>query len=201
MSEISLEKIDIIRKRFGVSYAEAKDVLEACNGDVVESLICLEKSKKNVKEEVFNSLQDFMKWLGSIIKKGNVSRIKIKKDDKNIVDIPVNAGLAAGVLAIIYPALIAVIGIGAVAAYVTNLTIEITKSDGSVQIVNKIIKNTASDVKDKVSNLASGIKSKFNEKKHSSSDDDNVYEYTVNFDNEESEKSSNNESNVNEKNE
>lgn len=188
MSEISLEKIDTIRKRFGVSYADAKEALESCDGDVVEALVYIEQNKKHPKDEVFNSVQDFLKWLGTLIKKGNINRIKILKDDKKLIDVPVNAGVAAGVLAIIYPVLIAVIGVGAVAAYVTNLTIEITKADGSVQVINKIIKNTADGVKDKVSNLKTDIKSKFNDKdndqnntENDENDDENVYKYTVNF--------------------
>ena len=41
--ETTLEKIDEVRKRANVSYGEAKEALESCNGDVVEALIYLEK--------------------------------------------------------------------------------------------------------------------------------------------------------------
>jgi NACalpha-BTF3-like transcription factor len=39
MSEITLEKIDIVRERTGANYSEAKEALEACEGNVVDALI------------------------------------------------------------------------------------------------------------------------------------------------------------------
>ena len=47
MSEITLEKVDLIRERTGVSYTEAKEALEAGNGDVVDALIYIENKKKS----------------------------------------------------------------------------------------------------------------------------------------------------------
>jgi NACalpha-BTF3-like transcription factor len=37
MSEITLEKIDIIRERTGANYAEAKEALEVSDGNVVDA--------------------------------------------------------------------------------------------------------------------------------------------------------------------
>ncbi|HAZ36409.1 MAG TPA: ubiquitin, partial [Clostridiaceae bacterium] len=45
MEEITLEKIDTIRNRFGLSYEEARDALTANNGNLVETLIYLEKNE------------------------------------------------------------------------------------------------------------------------------------------------------------
>ncbi|HCQ90008.1 MAG TPA: ubiquitin, partial [Clostridium sp.] len=39
MSEITLEKIDMLRERVNITYSEAKRVLELCNGDVLEALV------------------------------------------------------------------------------------------------------------------------------------------------------------------
>ena len=41
----------------------------------------------------------------------------------------------------------ALIGIGLLTAVLTKVTIEITKADGTVEVVNTIIKNTVEDVK------------------------------------------------------
>lgn len=179
MSEITLEKIDIIRERTGVSYADAKEALEACDGNVVDALIYIENNKKTAKDSIYTTRDEFMEWLKDTVKKGNVNRIKIKRDDKVVVDIPVNAGIVATLTALVWPPLIA---IGILTAVFTKVTIEITKDDGTVEVVNKIIKNgvktTVNDVKDKVFDTAASVKDKFT-KKHS---DETTYRYTVKFD-------------------
>lgn len=191
MSDISLEKIDIIRERTGVTYTEAKEALEVCNGNVVDALIYIEekdKSKYNIKEEIYTSKEEFIKWLKDIIKKGNVNRIIIKKDTKVVTDIPVNAGIAAGIVALYVPFLAI---IGALTAVFTKLTIEIVKSDGSVEVVNKIIKDKAQDVKEKVDDFTSEMKEKF-DNKNDKKEDENVYQYTVTFEEIDEDKEKNN---------
>ncbi|EPY6472067.1 DUF4342 domain-containing protein [Clostridium sporogenes] len=189
--EITLEKIDIIRERTGATYTEAKEALEACEGNVVDALVYMENKVKEEKEELYTTKDELVKWIKDIIKKGNVTRIKVKKEDKIIVDIPVNAGLAATAAAVIIwaPILLAALA----AAIVTKVTIEITKEDGSVEVVNKIIKSTAQDIKEKVDYTTSDIKEKFSNKFDNESDgeDNNFYSYTVNFEDVESEEDDN----------
>ncbi len=36
---VSLEQIDLLRKRANVSYEEAKEVLEKFDGDIIEALV------------------------------------------------------------------------------------------------------------------------------------------------------------------
>lgn len=193
MSEITLEKIDIIKERTGVSYTEAKEALEECDSDVVNALIYIEaKQKKTAKfnmEEMYNTKDEFLGAIKDIIRKGNVSRIKVKKDENVVIDIPVNAGIAAGVVAGWFmPALI---GIGLITAVLTKVTIEITKADGSVEVVNAIIKNTVEDVKNRMNDMSDEVKEKFNDtvdtfNKSSKEDNkENVYQYTVKFEKEE----------------
>ena len=189
--EITLEKIDIIRERTGATYTEAKEALEACEGNVVDALVYMENKVKEEKEELYTTKDELVKWIKDIIKKGNITRIKVKKEDKVIVDIPVNAGLAATAAAAIIwaPILLAALA----AAIVTKVTIEITKEDGSVEVVNKIIKSTAQDIKEKVDYTTSDIKEKFSNKFDNESDgeDNNFYSYTVNFEDVESEEDDN----------
>lgn len=163
MSEITLEKIDIIRERANISYAEAKDALVTCNGDLVETLIYLENqfeaSRINKVNEFYTTKEEFKNWLKDTIRKGNVSRIKIKNstDNKVIVDVPVNAGIAAGLFAMIWWP---IVPIGIVTAVVTKVTIEITKNDGSVEVVNKVIKSAFKDINDKVTDIKDELKEK-----------------------------------------
>jgi hypothetical protein len=182
MSEVNLEKIDVVRERTGVSYEEAKEALEASSGNVVDAIIYIEKDKKDIKDNMYTTKDELLKWLKDIVKKGNVNRIKIKKDDNVIVDIPVNAGVFATLTALVWPPLIA---IGILTAVVTKVTIEITKDDGSVEVVNKIlkggVKSTVDDVKDKVFDKASSLREKF-KRRDKNYDSQNTYRYTVKFD-------------------
>lgn len=181
MSEITLEKIDIIRERSNVSYSEAKEALEACDGNVVDTLVYIEKSHKAHTENLYATKDEFIKWLKDTINKGNVTRIKIKKDDKVVVDVPVNGGIAATTLAGILWA--PILGIGFLTAVITKVTVEIVKDDGSVEVVNKMVKNSLQNVKEKVSGAAEDIKEKFKDKQNNETkDDDNIYKYTVKFD-------------------
>ena len=179
MSEITLEKIDIVRERTGASYSEAKEALEACEGNVVDALIYLEGQKETPVDNMFSSKEEFFDWLRDMINKGNVNRIRIKKDDKVLIDIPVTAGAAAMLTALIWPPILAV---GLITAVVTKLTIEIIKSDGTVEVVNTAFKNTMDDVKDKFTETAEDLKDKFKGKGKSEGKDENVYQYTVKFD-------------------
>ncbi|CAB1240628.1 DUF4342 domain-containing protein [Clostridium sp. MT-14] len=181
MSEITLEKIDIIRERTGVNYSEAKEALEVCEGNVVDALIYIEQNKKSAKDSLYTTKDEFLEWLKDLVKKGNVNRVKIKKGDKVVVDIPVNAGIAATLTALVWPPLIA---IGILTAVITQVTIEITKDDGTVEVVNKVIKggmkSTVNEMKDRVFDAASSVKDKFKHK--DDKQDKNTYKYTVKFD-------------------
>lgn len=187
MSEITLEKIDIIRERTAVSYTEAKEALEISQGNVVDALIYIEQSKKSTMDNIYTTKDEFLDWLKDLVNKGNVNRIRIKKEERVIVDIPVNAGIAATLTALVWPPLIA---IGILTAVVTNVTIEITKDDGTVEVINKIIKtsvkdtvkDTVKDVKEKVVDVASTVKEKFTHKDENKEHKvENTYQYTVKF--------------------
>lgn len=192
MEEITLEKIDIIKERTGVTYTEAKEALEASNGNVIDALVYVEKNSKksgSAREQFDTTKDEFVAWLKEIINKGNVSRIRVKKDEKVILDIPVSAGIVGGVAAgIAWAPSIALMFLTAVVA---KVTVEITKEDGSVEVVNTVVKDTVSTVKEKMSDAASEFKDKFkgsNDKK----DDENSYQYTVRFDDIDENKNSDN---------
>lgn len=182
MSEITLEKIDIIRERTNVTYTEAKEALEATEGNVVDALIYIEENKKNTIDEIATSKEEFIAWLKDLIRKGNVSRIKVRKGEKVLLDVPVNAGVAAGLMTMVFPPALAVLFLTAVVA---KVTVEITKADGSVEVVNRVIREKAEDVKEKVKDLKTNISEKVDIKmphKNSEKDEDTVYQYTVKFD-------------------
>lgn len=191
--EIKLEDVDKVIERTGVSYKEAKEALEISDGDIVDAIIYLEETLKNnskvEKEEKGQTIEEFKSWLKELINKGNVARIKIKKDEQVLVDVPVNAGIAATVIGLVIPPLLA---FGVIAAVATKVTIEITKTDGSIEVVNKYVSKAADGVVNKASNVAEEIKNKFsgvNNKKDKKDkvefDDNAVFTYRVDFDDEE----------------
>lgn len=208
MKDITLEKVDQIRERTGVSYEIAKEALTINKGDLLEALIYIENNvvvpfaeTEKVKEEnpaitgeeKGETVEEFKTWLKNTIEKGNISRIKIKKDDSVLVDVPVNAGIAAAVIAVILPPVLA---FGVIAAVATKITIEITRCDGSVEVVNKYVKKAASEAKSKASEISGIVKNKINNTKFdfinkksnkvkSHDGDETIYTYTVNFKDEE----------------
>lgn len=213
MENITLEQVDKVRERCNVSYAEAKEALEKANGDILEAIIYIEQNQ-NKEEQTFNnentssnytfnsmSIDEIKNMIKTLIEKGNVTRIKIKKNDEEILDIPVNAGIAASVIAITIPPILAAALIAAIA---TQITIEITREDGTVEVVNKYVTKVANDVKSKATDFADAFKNKVNEVKTEvktqKNEDDNksfedgetIYTYTVNFDEEKKDNSEEN---------
>jgi NACalpha-BTF3-like transcription factor len=119
--DINLEKIDIIRERTGISYKEAKQILEETGGDVLEALIRLEEREKSWTEEITVKGSELISKIKEVVHAGNVTNIRIKHGDRVIVDIPVTAG-AIG--AILVPELAV---IGTIAGIVTKCTLEIKR--------------------------------------------------------------------------
>lgn len=125
--EITLEKIELVRDRTGVTYKEAKEALEAANGNVVDAIIAIEEtidcSEKNSTKAKKDALISRMKEL---FEKGNVSRIVVSREDHTFLNIPLNIGIVGTVIA---PwGMIA----GVVAALGFKCKIEFIKDDGSV---------------------------------------------------------------------
>lgn len=211
MEKITLEQVDEVRRRAGVSYKEAKEALEFTGGDPLEAVIYLEENGKAKTESIPESgeketlsVDDVKKYITELIEKGNVSRIKVRKDEKELLNIPVNAGIAAGIIAVVIPQILVA---GVIAAVATKITIEITFEDGSVEVVNKYVSEAAHTVKDKAaeavekfksSDIADKVKNKVNEVKeevkkskdyevYQAGSKNPMYSYTVNFDDEEEE--------------
>jgi len=126
MEEITLEKIDIIRERTGVTYREAKEALEKSKGSVLEALIDLDEQKNtNWTEEFSVRSGDVIEKVKGLIYEGNVNKISVKSEGRTLVEIPVTFG-AIG--AMILPHL-AVLGV--LVAMFKRCTIEVVRNDGS----------------------------------------------------------------------
>ena len=126
MEEVTLEKIDVLRERTGVSYREAKEVLERTRGNVVEALVELEAHKSTAWTEEFSVRSgEVVDKVKELIREGNVTKIRVKDDDKVLVEIPVTLG---AISAVFLPQLAA---LGVLVAVFKRCTIEVVRGDGS----------------------------------------------------------------------
>ena len=73
--------------------------------------------------------------LKALIKEGNVTRVRLKRNGETLISLPVNVGVV-GALIGIHAAPFAVIG-AALVAYGLNCQIEVEKKDGSVEQVKE----------------------------------------------------------------
>jgi len=130
-----LEKIDVLRERLGLNYREAKELLERAGGDVVEALALGEDilEEKQVSSSLFAWAGGLVNRIRQIIHRGNVTKIKVKKEGKTVAEIPATVG-ALGVLGILASSELAVLaGLSTVAALFHNYTLEIERPHGKTE--------------------------------------------------------------------
>lgn len=131
--DISIEKVDMVVGRTGVSYSKAKEALEKSDGDVVEAIIFIESSNKSLTENIGNKGEEIFDKIRESIKKGNVTKIIIKKDGDIIMNIPITAGAIGTVLS----PQVALLGVSA--ALLSKCSFEIVKEDGEIVNINETV--------------------------------------------------------------
>lgn len=115
----NFDLVEKLRDRANVSYEEARTALDACNGDLLDALIYLEKqgkvsappsggaysskSEPQHEETVFKALPPrrdhgddfrrhvnrFFRWCGDVINKGNTNYFEVWRGNQKILSIPV----------------------------------------------------------------------------------------------------------------
>ena len=93
MATITLEQIDLVMQRANVPYSDAKEALEACNGDVVEALLYLEKTERIQPKSTTSSDK-----VTSFINKLNATTFIMKKKERTYVNVPLSIALIAIIL-------------------------------------------------------------------------------------------------------
>jgi hypothetical protein len=125
--EITLEKIELVKDRTGVSYKDAKDALEAAEGNVVDAIIAIEEQVNlSGTAKVIDKSHDIIDVIKGYVRKGNVSKITVSKDEDVLLNIPVNATIV-GALVAPWAALI-----GTVVCFGLKYKIEVVLDDGTV---------------------------------------------------------------------
>lgn len=119
-----LEKIDLLRARLGVGYREAKEALDAADGDVVQALIDLEEKGRNIGERFQARGQEMVDQVRAMLDKGREYRIKVKQGDRTVLEFPASVG-ALGLVGALVSSEIAVLGaLGTVTAMAKKYTLE-----------------------------------------------------------------------------
>jgi NACalpha-BTF3-like transcription factor len=90
--KMTLEMVDQVIDRTGATYQDAKEALIKCEGDVLEAIVLLESKEKSVEENLI------IKKLKELVEKGKISRILVEKNERNIINIPILAGVIGGII-------------------------------------------------------------------------------------------------------
>ena len=124
--EITLESIELVKDRTGVSFKEAKEALEASNGNVVDAIIYIENTINSGNQgKIGAAVQSVIETIKSYIKKGNINKLVIKRDEEIILNLSLTAGILGTVL---FPwAAVA----GLIAAFGTKCQIQLVTDEGN----------------------------------------------------------------------
>lgn len=114
-----LEKIDIIRNRFNVTYEEARSALNAASGDLVHALAIIE-AKDNSGMDYLALGAEMVDEVQKIIGKGPIKRLRIKYGNKVLTEKSMALTAAAAV------------AVALAAVLVTKLVIEVDRGDEEV---------------------------------------------------------------------
>lgn len=121
-----LEKIDILRHRVAISYEEAQESLQTFEGDLIKTLVYLEKGRKpvvSVREQVLGEIK-------GLLEAGKIRRVRVLQGGKVYLDIPVGVG-AAGLLGMAFSTPLMVMGALVTAvAWTKDFRVEVTKQGG-----------------------------------------------------------------------
>ena len=123
--EITLENIELVKDRTGVSYKEAKEALEAAGGSVVDAIIAVEE-RIDGTTETRCGVDGVVDKIKEAVKKGNITKLTISRNGETLLNLPISIGIIGTVL---FPWA----GVtAAIAALGTKCDIRLTKDDGSV---------------------------------------------------------------------
>ena len=131
--DITIEQIDTVVARTNATFKEAKEALEKVNGDVVEAIILIENEQKSWTDNISNKGDRMIEKLKEILRKGNVTKITVKKDGEILMNIPVTAAA----LGTIISAPLALIALGS--AVISKCNIEVQKEDGEIIDINNLL--------------------------------------------------------------
>ena len=170
MEPYTIEDIELLRQKSGISYQEAVALLDYHNGSVAHALIDLEKHNRLKTEDTIkkegsrttngeNKMNDTKGKALNILQKIYRSRVKIRKGDTPILNVSV---LFAG-LSLLFAPHITIIGV--IASMILGNQFSFTSMDPefSSENLEKMVKNAAQNAKSSVSSVVHTISSETQE--------------------------------------
>jgi len=160
MASYTIEDIELIRRKSGISYQEAVALLDYHNGNVARALVDLErngrikpeKAQAKVKVETNSDVSKFFSKLYRF-------RLKVKKDDTIIV----NLSLLFSIVALLVSPHLVLIGL--VLALILGYRISFDKKDPAFTTANleRMVRNAGENVRESVSDFTRGFQEGYNE--------------------------------------
>ena len=192
-NKITIESIDAVYQRIpNATYSEAKEALQACDGDVVEAIILLESKKggnttskvKKTVEDVFGKDGDEIKsQLKELLRKSSVIRVIVEKNGKIIMNIP----LTVGVVGLALGPLVTLVGLSAAVIGKFNIKVQ-NEDDGTTVDLGELTEEKLNILKDMITNAAKDVKDVVSEKTKDNKDiTDELIKETENQNNEDKE--------------
>lgn len=175
MSKITIETIDQVMERVpGATYAQVKEALLKCDGDVVDAIILLQDNSKHTEEkkdkksfeDVFGKdSEEIKEEITELIRKSNVVRIVIEKNGKIIMNIPISVG----VVGVVFAPILSLIGLSASVLAKYRIKIE-NEDEGTTVDLGEFSEDKLNIIKDMVSSVAKDVKQAVDNKNKNTED-------------------------------
>ncbi len=96
--QISLEEIDELRRRAGIGYSRARELLKQAGGDLLEALVLLEESSEKPLQVISSRGRDTVAWVRRLAGGLHRSRVKVEVKGNTVMEFPASLGTAGLVL-------------------------------------------------------------------------------------------------------
>jgi len=140
--KVTLEMIDELRSRVNVTYEEAKKALENNEGDIVKSIIALERKRKEGTDNKTRKKEDFGKQANKTVNSFLSVRMVLKNEKITLINIPV---LIAIISLIVAPWLVIP---GLVIALILGYKLRITSTNKTSDKIKKGLDKATKTVKE-----------------------------------------------------
>jgi len=164
--KVTLEQIDELRNRVNVTYEEAKSTLEKNDGDLIKSIIELEKKKGSKKMEKGNHKEEFTSFVDKLL------QLKFSVKNKNgdtLVNVPVVLVLITFVMEFW------VVIFGVLLAIMTSCKMKIYKDKNSINVhgIKRNMQETVEKIKVKSEEIIKEDE-EFKEEKNDDQDENEI---------------------------
>ena len=157
MASYTIEDIELIRRKSGISYQEAVALLDYHNGNVARALVDLERNGRikpeaeqaKAKRETTGARRDHRGLMG-FISRMYQARVKVKKGGTAIL----NLSLLFSLLALLISPHLVLVGVILMLILGYKVSFERRDPDFASDNLEKMVRNAAQNVKESVSSMA-----------------------------------------------